>query len=258
VKAPLRETGSFFREYMPPMSRKLFYTLTVAFVVSVLLMSVGGQVGATVLGYFILTPAGAFFQYQIWQLLTFAFVQLSLLAFLLQMLGLFFLGRIIEEQLGGRRFLAFVILSALGVGLLHAVFFAIGAQVRNPALGSIPLLGFSGPLYAMLIAIIVMNPSVRFHMIFFEIPARVLGVIVGFIILIEIAVNPSYFAHGIGGVGMGWLLIKVPGILDFFEDFRPPGRKRRRRTARVIGMGHPGRHSDVDDLYNDPHWKLDQ
>jgi len=106
-------------------------------------------------------------------------------------------------------------------------------------------------------------------MLLFPVPLRVLAAFFGVIwILSTLAAWQAYGPLGTGtselahiaGVVMGVLLIRNPGILDWWEDKRIPFIMRRqpRMVRRSGSMGHPGRHSDPDDLYDDPHWKLDQ
>jgi len=70
----------------------------------------------------------------------------------------------------------------------------------------------------------------------------------------------SHLGH-VAGIVAGAIMLKYPQILSYFASLRVPFFQKKgpkvayRNTA---NMGHPGRHSDPDDRYNDPHWYLDQ
>ena len=55
-----------------------------------------------------------------------------------------------------------------------------------------------------------------------------------------------------------FLLARYGAVLDFLAGIGRGGRHRKSAKVVRMNMGHPGRHTDPDDLYDDPHWKLDQ
>ena len=245
---------------MPRVTRRIFYLLVGLFLASTVIASLSP---AAFDRLFILTPYQAVMQFNIWQFVTNVFAHASLGHLFGNALALFFFGGLIEQQLGGRRYLWFLILAGVAGGIAHtAVAFATG-------LSQIGLLGFSGSVFAILTAAVIWFPKMRVLVMFlFPVPLRVLAAIFGFFLIISIwedirmgsplGSGSSGLAH-LAGVLMGVLMVKVPGFLDFFEDMRIPILMRRRpKRVRRVSMGHPGRHTDPDDLYDDPHWKLDQ
>lgn len=261
----LRETNDFFSQYMPPVTRRFFYVISVCFLVflTMTVLGSGGIIGNLADRIFVLRPMEAVGQFHIWQFATYMFAHAGFLHFFLNILVLFFFGRLIEDYLGERRFFWFIMLSGITGGVLHTI---LCYTFNTPQIG---LLGFSGAIYGLMTAAVLLYPRMTVYFFFFPVPMQVLGAIFGFMLVIFLLGDlkngfrggdgVSHVAHA-GGVLAAFLLLKFPGILRFFSRLELPRflRRRSRRKARVIGMGHPGRHSDPDDRYNDPHWYLDQ
>ncbi len=269
MRSLLRETNEFFSQFMSPVARKLFYWVAGSFLVYYFLSTLGA--GMPVFGIladrvFMLTPYQAVLQANVWQFVTYLFAHANFWHFLFNMFALLFFASPIEELMGGRRFLWFVLLTGIACGIVHCI---AGFAFGNPGTS---LIGFSGASYAIITAAALYFPRMTVYFFFFPIPMRVLalffGILVAFDLLGSIASGGlfsgrvSHLAHATG-ILMAVALVKMPIILNVAEDFRIPllmrrGPRRVRKSGGRFSMGHPGRHSDPDDRYNDPHWYLDQ
>jgi membrane associated rhomboid family serine protease len=273
MKQFLRETDQFFAEHMPPVTRKLFYINVLVFV-GAMVLRMFGPVGTAIIDRaLVLTPYQAVLQGHVWQFVTYMFMHGSFMHLFWNMLALFFFSRLVEQQMGGRRYLWFLLLAGIAGGIAHtALAFIVQATDASPGRAApiaTGLVGFSGAIFAILTAAVIWFPRMRVLVMFmFPVPLRVMAVIWGLIMMASMIEGirlygpmggpVSELAHAVGVI-VGIILVKNPSLLDFFEDARIPFlmRPRPRRVSRV-SMGHPGRHTDPDDRYNDPHWKLDQ
>jgi membrane associated rhomboid family serine protease len=262
----LRDIDNFFSEHMPEVTRRLFYLCIAIYLVDFILRVVlSGAPGVLSLvdRVLVLTPRQAVLQGHLWQFLTYMFTHGSFGHLLGNMIGLFFFGGLIEREMGSRRYLWMMLVAGLMGGLMHTTLaFGLGRT-------GVGLVGFSGAVFALLTAAAMWFPHMRVLVMFvIPVPMRVLAIVFGVIMALGILEelrfgglmggSVSHMAH-FGGVLAAVLLIRAPRVLDWLEDLYIPGITRRRpRRVRRISMGHPGRHSDPDDLYNDPHWYLDQ
>src|SRR5690606_2269161 len=113
-------------------------------------------------------------------------------------------------------------------------------------------------------AAVIWFPHTRVYVWFLlPVPLRLLALIFGIFMALSIfsgglsAGGVSQIAH-LSGIAAGILLIKFPRTLNFLDDVQIPGTRRRPKRVKRVSMGHPGRHTDPDDRYDDPHWRLDQ
>jgi membrane associated rhomboid family serine protease len=262
----LRETNEFFSRFMAPVTKRVFYVLAFSFIACFILAVLSRSVPAAAFlldHLYLLTPAQAVLQANVWQFVTYIFAHYDPFHLLMNVLVLFFFGSLVENRMGGRRYLWLMLLSGAAGGVLHTI---AGFALGRP---DVSLLGFSGAAYAILTAAVMYFPRMTVNLYFlFPVPMRVMavffGIMLGFSIMSDMLAggvfggSVSHIAH-LAGIFSAIVLIKVPGILDCFEDFRLPGQRRRpRKVSGRLGMGHPGRHTDPDDRYNDPHWYLDQ
>jgi membrane associated rhomboid family serine protease len=151
-----------------------------------------------------------------WQFLTHAFLHggspnlfLNLLHLVVNMVGLWFAGRIVERVMGTGRFLVLYAVSALTGGL---------AQVLLTG-GNIPLIGASGAVCGVLIAFTTMFAEVQVRaLLLFVIPlnlrAKYLGWLVAgsalFFQLTGLAPHIGHAAH-LGGCVAGYLFARLAG-----------------------------------------------
>ena len=97
------------------------------------------------LPYLAFTPARVLTQP--WTLVTYMFVHAGFLHVLLNMLGLFFFGPVLEERWGGREFAKFYLICGLGAALLALLF------------PQAPIVGASGAIFGVMVAFAMYWPD---------------------------------------------------------------------------------------------------
>ena len=152
----------------------------------------------------------------IWQLLTYQFLHDGLLHLVLNALGLFAFGFVIEQQLGVKRFLGLYLMSGVIGGLVH-----VAGQILLPGvMGHGVVVGASAGVFGLIAASALMAPEEDLTVyLFFVYPvtvsAKVLaGVFFGISILGVIieatGIARSSVAHGAHAGGMlgGWVILR--------------------------------------------------
>jgi membrane associated rhomboid family serine protease len=168
--------------------------------------------------WFALWPVGSGLFWP-WQVLSYAFLHGGLLHLFFNMLGLWMFGSELERLWGERRYLQF---------LLAGVLAAAATQLAITALAhsSVPTVGASGGLYALLLAFGMLFPNRMIMPLFPPIPmkARTFVIVFG---ALELALGLSgrsgvaHFAH-LGGMVGGFLMIR------YWRGQSPFSRSRRR------------------------------
>ena len=106
--------------------------------------------------------------WQLWRYVTFQFLHAGLIHLLFNMLGLYFLGMILEGAWGPKRFLGFYLSCGAFAGLCHVVMtFAF-----NPAAIDKALVGASGGVYAVVLVCAILFPQIRLILFLFPVPIR--------------------------------------------------------------------------------------
>ncbi len=139
----------------------------------------------------------------IWQLVTHQFLHGSLLHLMLNMLGLWFAGRELERVIGTKAFLGLYFAGGI-----------VGGVAQLILVPSTPLLiGASGAVYAVLIALTAMFPNLPVTaLIFFVLPLRMrakylgIGIVVATVVMWAVGAekNVGHAAH-LGGALVGFL-----------------------------------------------------
>ena len=110
--------------------------------------------------------------YEIWRYLSFQFLHAGMGHIFFNMLALYFLGMMLENAWGGRRFLRFYLACGVVAGLAHVV---LTPLLRQPTW--VRLIGASGGVYGVLLACAVHFPHIRIF-IYFLFPVRIRIVVV--------------------------------------------------------------------------------
>ncbi len=167
--------------------------------------------------------------WQPWRYITFQFLHAGLFHILFNMIGLYFLGMMLEASWGARRFLVFYLGCGAAAGVAHVVMvFAMGGDMETV------LLGASGGVYGVVFACAVLFPHIRVIVFLFPMPIRTaaalfLGIAV-FFTLQEIVGGGamgggvSHVAHLGGAIAAAvwiWVLPKLRMKLRFSN--RPAG-----------------------------------
>lgn len=119
--------------------------------------------GDFLMEWFALAPDKA---WQVWRFVSFQFLHADFFHLLFNMLGLYFLGMMLESAWGARRFLAFYLSCGAAGGLLHLVLAPLlGAGGRG-------LIGASGGVYGIILACAILFPHVKLILFIFPMPIR--------------------------------------------------------------------------------------
>ncbi|MFP4105705.1 MAG: rhomboid family intramembrane serine protease [Phycisphaerae bacterium] len=112
--------------------------------------------------------------WQVWRYLTCQFLHGGFLHILLNMLGLYLLGTPLEQRaLGTKRFVIIYLLAGAVGGLAYVI---IGALFNLDP--TIPIIGASGGVYAIVLACAVYFPHFRLIFLFFPVPIRLAALII--------------------------------------------------------------------------------
>jgi membrane associated rhomboid family serine protease len=176
--------------------------------------------------------ATAIFHGQIWRFITFQFLHAGLWHLLLNMLGLFFFGPLIERYLGTKRFLAFYLLCGIAGPIGYMILWAASNTTGVELLMSAAywLVGASAGVFGILIAAAHLAPNATV-LVYGIIPMRmrVLALALLGIAVYHIFVtgqNAGGEAAHLAGAAAGFLLIRNPRWLNFAEMRLPRSRGR--------------------------------
>ncbi len=180
----------------------------------------------------------AFLEGQVWRFITFQFLHVDYMHLIFNMLGLWFVGGLVEEYLGRRRYLAFYLVSGLfgAVGYLALNLLAFIVQQVSPgSTGHIPspllvqdiytpLVGASAGVFGVLMAAAYIRPTEIVDVLAI-IPMKLrtavyifLGIAV--INLLRGSSNAGGEAAHVGGAIAGAFFIRRAHLLrDFFDVF---------------------------------------
>jgi len=190
-----------------------------------------------------------FFELQVWRLITFQFLHANLTHLLFNMIGLFFFGGLIENYLGGKRYLAFYLVCGLFGGIAYLLLNLIGQF--GPALPGVlfndiytPLIGASAGVFGVLMAAAFVAPNAMV-LVFFILPMRLATVVYVFVAIAALNLllggqNAGGDAAHLGGALAGAYFIRNTHLLhDFFDIFG--SRKKAGGRARASGGGKQDR-----------------
>jgi membrane associated rhomboid family serine protease len=173
-------------------------------------------------GYFSFTKAIR--ELEIWRFITFQFIHADFAHLFGNMLGLFVFGRMIEEFLGRRRFLAFYLLCGCTGPIAYLLLQRLQLLVYHP---DTPLVGASAGVFGVLAAGATLAPALMVQLIFPPMPIRLrtlafvlMGVAIASILLRW--QNAGGEAAHLGGMALGYWLIRHPRYLNWADPARGP------------------------------------
>jgi membrane associated rhomboid family serine protease len=186
---------------MPPVTQALLLANVAVFVLE---MS-----GALPLGEFALWPpaSGLESRFELWQLVTYAFLHANLAHIFFNMLGLYMFGTEVERLFGSRFYAAYYFGCVVSAALCHL---AVTAWMD---VAPYPTVGASGGVYGLLLAFGVYFPHRRVLLLFPPIPLPARVFVIAFAALelafgvTGTAAGVAHFAH-LGGMLGGWLMIQ--------------------------------------------------
>ena len=188
-----------------------------------------------------LVPALVVANAAIWQLVTYAFLHGGAMHLLWNMLVLWMFGTEIEIIWGGRRFLLYYLVCAVGAAILTVVV--------NPGTSTVTI-GASGAVFGILVAFGALFPDRQVAvMLLFPMKARYFVALVAGLQLLLFAQGlggVAYAAH-LGGLITGAIFLAVTSRrLPVMESVRRRAKKRR-RPLRVVRPSDPGTPSEPAD-----------
>jgi membrane associated rhomboid family serine protease len=173
--------------------------------IAVFLLELAGMAS---LAEFALWPPGGFeSRFEIWQLVTYAFLHGSVAHIFFNMLGLYMFGSEIERLFGSRFYALYYFGCVLSAALCHL---AVTSWMGGPPY---PTVGASGGVYGLLLAFGIYFPHRQVLLLFppIPLPARVFVILFAVLELVfgvtGTAAGVAHFAH-LGGMIGGWLLIQ--------------------------------------------------
>ena len=198
--------------------RNLIIVNTAIFIVLLLLQALRSPMLQVILGLGVLSPEGIRHGF-LWQFLTYGFLHFDPFNFLLSMLGIYFIGTAVEDQVGARRFYELYILSLIGAGIIAIALGWTGQIGQGAALGSGPAAN------AILLVFYFLYRQARVMPMFIPIPIPV-----KYIVIFTAAVEGAYLLLShfslfmmvqLLGMAMGWVWYRTlwrHSILGMLED----------------------------------------
>lgn len=157
--------------------------------------------------------------FRIWQLVTYMFLHSGFAHIFFNMFALWMFGRVLELEMGSKRFITYYLICGIGAGLVQlgvnwiefasAVSGGVSSMIYGYAHAS--TVGASGAVFGLLLAFGMLHPNERIMLMFppVAMKAKWFVIIYGAIELLS-GIGPSssiaHFAH-LGGMLFGWLLI---------------------------------------------------
>lgn len=192
----------------------------------------------------------AFLELQVWRFLTFQFLHANLTHLLFNMLGLWFVGWIVEDYLGRRRYLAFYLTCGIFGAITYLALNFIGyiVKVTNIAPGLLdsipallfddiytPLVGASAGVFGVLMAAAFIAPTSIVD-VFLIIPMKMRTAVYLFLAFAALNLfrgghNAGGDAAHVGGAIAGYYFIRHMHLLRDFFDFVGAPRERSRHQA---------------------------
>jgi membrane associated rhomboid family serine protease len=247
--------------------RAIILASTAVYVGILLALSFAPPLGQMILRLGTLDPA-LVRQGAVWQFLTYALVNVDPLQFALSMLGVYFIGGAVEQQIGSRRLLKLYLFSVLGSGMLGFALSLTGVIGQGPALTA------GAAANGLLMVFYLLNRDAPIFLFPLPIPIPVKYVVMGIAAIEAAYLLLSHFALFylvlLLGLGSGYAWHRVAtrrSVAGFVEggwlDLRSAYyRWKRRRAAKQfeVYMREHGGGANVDPLAekHDPRDKAPQ
>jgi membrane associated rhomboid family serine protease len=166
---------------------------------------------------------------QYWRLIGFQFLHANFQHLLFNMIGLFFFGPLVEQYLGGKRYLAFYLLCGIFGAVLYLIL-NLGGYIFGDSIPGLlfndtatPLVGASAGVFGVLLAGAFLAPNVKV-LVMFILPMRLSTMAYALVALALFTVlfgrnNAGGEAAHLGGAAAGWYFIRNPHHLNGFFDF---------------------------------------
>lgn len=182
---------------------------TAVFVVSNLL-----GINGFVYRFFGLVPSSILSHGFIWQFVSYMFVHGGFMHLLMNMFVLWMFGMELENYWGKKEFLKYFLITGIGSGIITFLF-----SMNS----SIPVVGASGAIYALLLAFAMMFPDRKIYVYFlFPVKAKYFVLVIGLITFFS-SMGPStsgisHLTH-LGGLIVGYIYFRRKSILYDIKRF---------------------------------------
>ena len=198
------------------------------------------------------STAKAIFGIEFWRFLTFQFLHANLIHLAFNMLGIWFLGRLVEDQLGPKKYLAFYLVCGIFGAVMYLLLNLLGnvMGLRIPGLlmndPATPLIGASAGVFGVVMACAYIAPNATVQLLFPPIPMKMKTFAYGFVALALVMLllgtnNAGGEAAHLGGAIAGFFFIRNTHLLiDFFDvlgDSRKPKMPRPSKSQGGGGIG---------------------
>jgi len=208
-------------------------------------------------GHFSTTKA--IFGIEFWRFLTFQFLHANLIHLAFNMMGIWFLGRMVEDQLGPKKYLAFYLVCGIFGAVMYLLLNMLGGVLglRVPGLlmndPATPLIGASAGVFGVVMACAYIAPNATVQLLFPPIPMKMKTFAYGFVALALVMLligsrNAGGEAAHLGGAVAGFYFIRnTHHLIDFFDvlgDSRKP--KTPKPGKRPRGGGGGASQGEVD------------
>ena len=211
-----------------------------------------------------LTLSQAYGRLEVWRLITFQFLHdpSSLMHIGFNMLGLWIFGPMVEQYLGGKKYLAFYLVCGLFGGLLFIILNFIGFLKIS---SHMPLVGASAGVFGVIVACAKIAPNNEIMLLFPPIPMKMRTFAYGYVAIALFSLligtqNAGGEAAHVGGAIAGYFFIRKSHLLsDFFDVFgdsresksKPPKKSALRNYKNTDGP-HP---DEIDAILDKVHKK---
>lgn len=190
------------------------------------------------------STAKVFFGLEVWRFVTFQFLHANVVHLLFNLIGLWFVGSLVEDYLGARRYAAFYLVC----GIFGAIFYLLLNFVGNLAMGlqisaaqqvpfllfdsvHTPLVGASAGIFGVLVAAAFIAPYERVWVLgVIPVPMRLaVGLFLGLALLNLTlgSANAGGEAAHVGGAIAGYFFVRRMHLLRDFFDVLGDSRKQR-------------------------------
>ena len=214
--------GGFMWPRITPMVKKLLIANAIVFVA----VNIFGIRPLYQWGVFVLDLAVN--KVQLWRFVTYQYLHDGAWHILLNMLGLYFLGSLMEQRWGGRKFLLLYTLFGIVGAMLYALLSAVGITQGGVMIGA------SGSVLGLVGACAVAAPQVMVILFIFPVPIRTAAIILGAVYLLKtLGAEESRTADAchFGGLAAGalWAWLETKGVIlrpnRVSGEVGPSGRK---------------------------------
>jgi len=146
--------------------KSILTTLLIVNIAVFVLEVFGGKLGVWIVNMGALQAYSAIAKVQLWRLVTFQFLHGSTNHILWNMFGLWMFGRVVEQQMGPRRFLWMYLVSGIVGGLFEVGFHYLLYAYGQTGFIYTPIVGASAGVCGVLIAFAMLNPNALVYVMF--------------------------------------------------------------------------------------------